>query len=163
MQYLKAPTILNLILMLWLLSECWLTADWLLTYSWLISRRFEPERQRFTALDKLEPNKLTDRSAFFELLLEPKLKLEYQKHITTANTLYWLKFGPQRCPKLLRSVPYPRSRGLGLTLNFQGHGVVLHDLWGGYLNEKTILACFASARDLNFVNRAMKLANGEII
>ena len=66
-QYLKAPTVLTLILMLcvlsdlslsafWVFSECSLSANWLLTYSWLIAWRFEPEWWRLTALDKLGPN-----------------------------------------------------------------------------------------------------------
>ena len=75
-QYLKSPTILILMLWLlsakyslsalWMLTDCWLTADWLLTDCWLIASRFEPERQRFTYLHKLELNKLTDTGAKIE-------------------------------------------------------------------------------------------------
>ena len=38
----------------WLLTDCWLT-DYLLTDDWLTAWRFEPERWRFSAFDKLVP------------------------------------------------------------------------------------------------------------
>ena len=40
----------------WRLTDCWQTTYWLLTDCWLIAWRFELERWKLRALDKLEPN-----------------------------------------------------------------------------------------------------------